>query len=131
MFGDNKQIRDVADVAARIMAGLPPLQEKLHPNQQKIDVHEPEKDELTADDFKKLRAGKKPDVKKEEVEIEEESHQSKTDGFYIDVSNYPKKIGKKETRKGLGPYTLTSFQACRHPFRPFQRLGYFLLVDQQ
>jgi len=68
MYSNNKQIRDVADVAARIMAGLPPLEEKLHPNQQKIDVHEPEKDELTADDFKKLRAGKKPDVKKEEVE---------------------------------------------------------------
>jgi hypothetical protein len=32
---------------------------KLHPNQQKLDVHEPEKDELTADDFKKLRAMKK------------------------------------------------------------------------
>lgn len=32
---------------------------KLHPNQQKIDVHEPEKDEITADDFKKLRAMKK------------------------------------------------------------------------
>ena len=30
-----------------------------HPNQQKIDVHEPEKDEITADDFKKLRAMKK------------------------------------------------------------------------
>jgi len=31
----------------------------LHPNQQKLDVHEPEKDELTAMDFKKLRAMKK------------------------------------------------------------------------
>ena len=31
---------------------------KLHPNQQKLDVHEPEKDKLTADDFKKLRGGK-------------------------------------------------------------------------
>jgi hypothetical protein len=68
MYSNNKEIRDVADVAARIMAGLPPLQEKLHPNQQKLDVHEPEKDELTSDDFKKLRAGKKPAVKKEEVE---------------------------------------------------------------
>lgn len=37
------------------------LQEKKikHPNQQVLDVHEPEKDELTAADFKKLRAGKK------------------------------------------------------------------------
>ena len=65
MNSDNKQIRDVADVAARIMAGLP-VTEKLHPNQQVLDVHEPEKDELTADDFKKLRA--KKEVKKEEVE---------------------------------------------------------------
>ena len=30
-----------------------------HPNQQKLDVHEPEKDELTAKDFEMLRAGKK------------------------------------------------------------------------
>jgi hypothetical protein len=65
MYSDNKKIRDVADVAARIMMG----EKALHPNQQKLDVHEPEKDELTADDFKKLRAGKKaPEVKKEEVE---------------------------------------------------------------
>jgi hypothetical protein len=69
MYSDNKQIRDVADVAARIMSGQQPVSEKLHPNQQKLDVHEPEKDKLTADDFKHLRAGKKPaEVKKEEVE---------------------------------------------------------------
>ena len=66
MYSDNKQIRDVADVAARIMYGQQPVTEKLHPNQQQLDVHEPEKDELTVDDFKKLR-GKK-EVKKEEVE---------------------------------------------------------------
>jgi len=36
----------------------------LTPKQQNIDVHEPEKDKLTADDFKKLRAMKKtPDGK--------------------------------------------------------------------
>ena len=64
MYSNNKEIRDVADVAARIMAGLPPLEEKLHPNQQKIDVHEPEKDKITAQDFKKLRAMKNtPDGK--------------------------------------------------------------------
>ena len=39
--------------------------EALHPNQQKLDVHEPEKDELTADDFKKLRAGKKAKMKED------------------------------------------------------------------
>ena len=71
MNSNNKQIRDVADVAAQIMFGQQPVTEKLHPNQQKLDVHEPEKDELTSDDFKKLRAGKKADVKKEEVELDE------------------------------------------------------------
>ena len=35
------------------------VNEKLHPNQQKLDVHEPEKDELTAADFAKLRAMRK------------------------------------------------------------------------
>ena len=40
------------------------MEANLHPNQQKIDVHEPEKDEITAHDFKKLRAmKKKPDGK--------------------------------------------------------------------
>ena len=66
MYSDNKQIRDVANIAAQIMSGQQPVTEKLHPNQQQLDVHEPEKDELTADDFKKLRA--KKEVKKEEVE---------------------------------------------------------------
>ena len=36
------------------------LAEGLHPNQQKLDVHEPEKDKLTKHDFKMLRAKKKP-----------------------------------------------------------------------
>ena len=60
-----KELGGVADAVLKIM-----MDEKaLHPNQQKLDVHEPEKDELTADDFKKLRANKKaPEVKKEEVE---------------------------------------------------------------
>ena len=40
------------DIRAIMEAGL-------HPNQQKIDVHEPEKDKITAHDFKKLRAMKK------------------------------------------------------------------------
>ena len=65
MYSDNKQIRDVADVAAKIMYGQQPVTEKLHPNQQQLDVHEPEKDELTSDDFKNLR-GKKGGVVKED-----------------------------------------------------------------
>ena len=35
------------------------MEANLHPNQQRIDVHEPEKDKITAHDFKKLRAMKK------------------------------------------------------------------------
>ena len=60
MYSDTNTTRSVADAVMKVM------NEKLHPNQQKLDVHEPEKDELTADDFKKLRA--KKEVKKEEVE---------------------------------------------------------------
>jgi hypothetical protein len=56
--------QSVAAAVAKIMG------EALHPNQQKLDVHEPEKDKLTADDFKKLRSGKKPEMKKEEVKDE-------------------------------------------------------------
>jgi len=99
MFGDNKQIRDVAEVARKIMMG-----EKLHPNQQKLDVHEPEKDELTADDFKKLRAGKKPDVKKEEVGIEEASHQSKTTMKHIPNPTPAQKQAAKDIKPGVGGY---------------------------
>jgi hypothetical protein len=74
-----KELGGVADAVTKIM-----MDEKaLHPNQQKLDVHEPEKDELTADDFKKLRAGKKaPEVKKEEVEEIDELDKS-TLGSYI------------------------------------------------
>ena len=61
----DKSINSVADAASKIMS------EKLHPNQQKLDVHEPEKDKLTADDFKKLRAGKKADVKEEAEQLKE------------------------------------------------------------
>jgi hypothetical protein len=108
MYSNNKEIRDVADVAARIMAGLPPLEEKLHPNQQKLDVHEPEKDELTSDDFKKLRAGKKPAVKKEEVELDEatmtgitlgQKVKNKQGGYNQDVHHKGEKIGHIEAYK--------------------------------
>ena len=60
----DKTLKNVAEVAAKIMA------EKLHPNQQKLDVYEPEKDKLTAKDFEMLRAGKKAKMK-EETGLEE------------------------------------------------------------
>lgn len=46
-------------------------EKKLHPNQQVLDVHEPEKDELTAKDFEMLRKGKKAKTVKEEEQVEE------------------------------------------------------------
>jgi|APGre2960657423_1045063.scaffolds.fasta_scaffold03296_3 hypothetical protein len=73
--------QSVAAAVAKIM------EKTLHPNQQKLDVHEPEKDELTADDFKNLRAKKK--VKNEEVEQLDES----------DIEN-GYKIRMKHTDKG-------------------------------
>ena len=94
---ENKKLRDVADVAARIMMG----EKALHPNQQKLDVHEPEKDELTAKDFEKLRAGKKAEVKKEEVEVDEETIEEATPPKNTDVADksYLKDMGKKPTVK--------------------------------
>jgi hypothetical protein len=98
MYSDNKQIRDVADVAARIMAGLPPIKEALHPNQQKIDVVDDEK--IDGKDFAKLRAGKKPDVKKEEVE----SHQSATTMKHIPNASPALKQAAKDIKPGVGGY---------------------------
>jgi hypothetical protein len=43
----------------------------LHPNQQKLDVHEPEKDELTAKDFEMLRNKKKVKENLEDFSLEE------------------------------------------------------------
>ena len=57
MYTD-KITQSVAEAVKQVLAT-----EKLHPNQQKLDVHEPEKDELTSNDFKMLRKGKKADVK--------------------------------------------------------------------
>jgi hypothetical protein len=68
MNSDNKQIRDVADVAARIMAGLPPIEEELKGGQVKIDKNHNGK--IDGQDFKILR-GQKTEVKKEEVELDE------------------------------------------------------------
>jgi hypothetical protein len=101
MYSNNKEIRDVADVAARIMAGLPPLQEKLHPNQQKIDVVDDEK--IDGKDFAKLRAGKKPDVKKEEVEQQDEamSHQAKTTMKHIPNASPALKKAAKDIKPGI------------------------------
>jgi hypothetical protein len=68
-----------------------------------LDVHEPEKDELTADDFKKLR-GKK-EVNKEEVELDETSTPSKdkvqdrmTGKWYDPKKEFNKLMNKPEVK---------------------------------
>ena len=86
---ENKKLRDVADVAARIMMG----EKALHPNQQKLDVHEPEKDELTAKDFEMLRNKKKVKEETEET-IEEGTPAKNTD---VADKSYLKDMGKKPT----------------------------------
>ena len=67
----------------------------LHPNQQRIDVHEPEKDKITAHDFKKLRAMKKDSngkITKEDT-VQEEEKKKPVSPF--DYKNYTSQIPKK------------------------------------
>jgi len=104
MTTTNEKLRNVAEIAAKIMMG----EKALHPNQQKLDVHEPEKDELTAKDFEMLRAGKKAkEVKKEEVEQIEELKKS-TLGSYVkkaskDIADRSFDHGEDEHRQyGMG-----------------------------
>jgi hypothetical protein len=47
------------------------VNEALHPNQQKLDVHEPHKNKLTAQDFAKLRSMSKKKPIKEEEQLDE------------------------------------------------------------
>lgn len=91
----------------------------LHPNQQKLDVHEPEKDELTAKDFEMLRAGKKA-MKKEEVEQTNEaqtsaaarlakakmktSHQAATTMKHISNPTPGEKKAAKDIKPGIAGY---------------------------
>lgn len=66
MHSDNKQIRDVAEVAARIMAGLPPIEEELKGGQVKIDKNHNGK--IDGQDFKILRGQKKANEEVEQIE---------------------------------------------------------------
>lgn len=73
MFNDKK----LQQAVLAVMTGqsVEEAKKPLHPNQQKLDVHEPEKDELTAKDFEMLRAGKKAKMK-EEVELDDEADET-------------------------------------------------------
>ena len=81
------------------------LQEKKikHPNQQAIDVHEPEKDEITAKDFEMLRAGKKAKAVKEES-VEEASHQAATTMKHINNPTAGEKAAAKDIKPGVAGY---------------------------
>lgn len=89
------------------------LQEKKikHPNQQVLDVHEPEKDELTAADFKKLRAGKKAneeltldDFTDEELEafLQSEEAEQLDELSYDTLNSYMKKKRKQMGKATVG-----------------------------
>jgi len=103
MYSDNKQIRDVADVAARIMAGLPPIEEELKGGQVKIDKNHNGK--IDGQDFKILR-GQKTEVKKEEVEQQDEamSHQAATTMKHIPNPSPALKNAAKDIKPGVGGY---------------------------
>ena len=66
-------------------------EKQLHPNQQVLDVHEPEKDKLTAKDFEMLRKGKKAKTVKEEEEIVELTKST--------LASYAKKASKDAVDK--------------------------------
>ena len=58
MYNDKELQKAVLAVMLGKKESVEEAKKPLHPNQQKLDVHEPEKDELTAKDFEMLRAGK-------------------------------------------------------------------------
>ena len=101
MYSDNKQIRDVADVAARIMSGQQPVAEELKGGQVKIDKNHNGK--IDGQDFKILRGQKKPvaEAKYEdskEDEKEDEKGEKETD---MSDAEYEKSAkDKKEDKKG-------------------------------
>ncbi len=127
---ENKKLRDVADIAARIMMG----EKVLHPNQQKLDVHEPEKDELTAHDFKKLRSMKKEetmheescecgdcpsdkDMKKEEVDLDE----GKMGQLSADLTDLSHEDFHKEYGKPKSHFDPTNFKKPVQPGKEMDR----------
>ena len=107
----DKSIKNVADAAYKIMT------EKLHPNQQKLDVHEPEKDKLTADDFKKLRAGKKPDMKKEDVGLDE----GRVGQVSADLTDLSHAEFQKEYGKPKSHFDPTNFKKPVQPGKEMDR----------
>ncbi len=85
-------MRNLVEAAEKILKGeVDEAKKPLHPNQQKLDVHEPEKDELTAKDFEMLRKGKK--VTKEEKHVNDLTDDDDMDDDDMDDED------DKETKK--------------------------------
>jgi hypothetical protein len=113
---DNQKTRNVADVAARIMAGESVkeepqmLEEELVGNQHKIDANKNKK--IDAHDFKLLRAQKDKekansqkfgkDVKEEVEELDEGIHKEIAKYAMDNYSSYDKKPGRYEIQKARG-----------------------------
>ena len=85
-------MRNLVEAAEKILKGeVDEAKKPLHPNQQKLDVHEPEKDELTAKDFEMLRKDKK--VTKEEKHVNDLTDDDDMDDDDMDDED------DKETKK--------------------------------
>ena len=98
MNSDNKQIRDVADVAARIMAGLPPIEEELKGGQKKIDKNHNGK--IDGQDFAILRGQKKANEEVESIdELSKDTLHSYVKKSFSDKEK--DKLNTPERQKGL------------------------------
>jgi hypothetical protein len=92
-------MKDLEKAVISVMLGEKKV---LTAKQQQIDVHEPEKDELTAKDFEMLRAGKKAKPMKEEEQVDEARFKKGEDvgkpgmNFAKIAKSAGKKYGSKE-----------------------------------
>ena len=94
---------DMKSISQKLQDDIRAIMEAtLHPNQQKIDVHEPEKDKITAHDFKKLRAMKKEKSMKEDadwviIEQDEDNTTAKVAGHKVTLHRSLSEPGTSDT----------------------------------
>jgi hypothetical protein len=102
MYSDTKITRSVADAVEKIL-NPQPIAEELKGGQKKLDKNHNGK--LDGQDFKILR-GQKTEVKKEEVEQQDEamSHQAKTTMKHIPNPSPALKKAAKDIKPGVGGY---------------------------
>ena len=123
MFGD-KITQSVSEAVKKVLAT-----EKLHPNQQKLDVHEPEKDKLTKKDFEMLRSNKKPKneafdplkhVKNPSPAVKTAAKDVKR-GSYADRAALMKAGGVKDDRGPRGVTKEEVEEAVESPFTSYKK----------